>query len=141
MRGGGAVAGGSVAEAGAPAEAAVPTVEVPGEGLGDAGRSPGQHRTVPGNRFPSPPGSNLSGMYLLAQTGELVDRLPDQVKDKASQLVEQVRANPVLMWVLVAVGAVAALVFVVGVIKHAFKSAILAGVLSAGAWYWYFNIR
>jgi uncharacterized membrane protein len=80
-------------------------------------------------------------MNLLAQTGELVDRLPDQVKDKAGQIVEQVRANPTLMWVLVGVGAVTALVFVVGVIKQAFKSAILAGLLSAGAWFWYFNIR
>jgi hypothetical protein len=52
-----------------------------------------------------------------------------------------VRADPVLMWVLVGVGAVTALVFVVGVIKHAFKSAILAGLLCAGAWYWYFNIK
>ncbi len=80
-------------------------------------------------------------MNLLAQTGELVDRLPDQVKDKAGDIVEQVKANPVLMWILVGVGALAALVFVIGIIKHAFKAALLAGLLSVGAWYWYFNIR
>ncbi len=111
------------------------------EGPGAAEESPSQHRAVSVDRFSSDPGPNLAGMHLLAQAGVLLDQLPGEVKEKAEQVLEQVRANPTLMWILVGVGALTALVFVIGVIKHAFKAAILAALLSVGAWYWYFNIR
>jgi len=74
---------------------------------------------------------------LLFQTGELIDRLPENVQEG----LETVKANPVLMWTLIGVGAFTALVFVLGIIKHAFKAAFLGAVLSVAAWVWYFNIR
>jgi hypothetical protein len=75
--------------------------------------------------------------YLLFQTGQLIDQLPGSVQEG----IDTVKANPVLMWTLVGVGAFTALVFVLGIMKHAFKAAFLGAVLSVAAWVWYFNIR
>jgi hypothetical protein len=75
--------------------------------------------------------------YLLFQTGELIDQLPGSVQEG----IDTVKANPVLMWTLIGVGAFTALVFVLGIMKHAFKAAFLGAVLSVAAWVWYFNIR
>lgn len=81
---------------------------------------------------------NLAAMlYLLYQVGEIVDQLPEEVQEG----IETVKANPVLMWTLVAVGVLTALVFVGGIIKHAVKAAVFGAVLSVAAWIWYFNIR
>jgi hypothetical protein len=33
------------------------------------------------------------------------------------------------------------MLFVWGIMKHAIKAAIIGGILSVGAWFWYFNIR
>jgi hypothetical protein len=79
----------------------------------------------------------LHPAYLLFQTGELIDQLPGSVQEG----IDTVKANPVLMWTLVGVGAFTALVFVLGIMKHAFKAAFLGAVLSVAAWVWYFNIR
>jgi len=76
-------------------------------------------------------------LQLLYQVGEIVDQLPEDVQ----QGIETVKANPVLMWTLVAVGALTALIFVFGIIKHALKAAVIGAVLSVAAWIWYFNIR
>jgi membrane associated rhomboid family serine protease len=75
--------------------------------------------------------------YLLYQTGELIDQLPEEIQ----QGIETVKADPVLMWILIGVGVLTALIFVVGIIKHAFKAAVFGAVLSVAAWIWYFNIR
>ena len=56
------------------------------------------------------------------------------------QFVETVKANPVLMWTLVGVGVFTALIFVFGILKHAFKAAFLFAILSVAAWIWYFNV-
>ena len=76
-------------------------------------------------------------LRLLYQTGELVDQLPGEIK----QGIETVKANPTLMWVLVGIGALTALIFVFGIIRHAIKAAVIGAVLSVAAWIWYFNIR
>jgi hypothetical protein len=74
---------------------------------------------------------------LLLQTGALIARVPQNVQEG----IDTVKANPVLMWTLIGVGAFTALVFVLGILKHAFKAAFLGAVLSVAAWIWYFNIR
>jgi uncharacterized membrane protein len=77
-------------------------------------------------------------MFNLAiAVGRLIERLPQNVQEG----LETVKANPVLMWTLVGVGAVTALVFIIGLMKSAFKAAILGALLSAAAWIWYFKIR
>jgi uncharacterized membrane protein len=77
-------------------------------------------------------------MFNLAiAVGGLIERLPQNVQEG----LETVKANPVLMWTLVGVGAVTALVFIIGLMKSAFKAAILGALLSAAAWIWYFKIR
>jgi len=76
--------------------------------------------------------------YLFLQ---LAQTIPQQIQERADEIVEQVKANPVLMWTLVGVGAFTALVFVIGIMKSAFKAAFLGAVLSVAAWVWYFNIR
>jgi hypothetical protein len=77
-------------------------------------------------------------LYLLSRLAQTV---PQDIQDRADQIVDQVKANPTLMWTLIGVGAFTALVFVFGIIKHAFKAAFLGAVLSVAAWVWYFNIR
>lgn len=77
-------------------------------------------------------------LYLLSRLAQTV---PQDIQDRADQIVDQVKANPKLMWALIGVGAFTALVFVFGIIKHAFKAAFLGAVLSVAAWVWYFNIR
>ena len=76
-------------------------------------------------------------LRLLYQTGELVDQLPGEIQ----QGIETVKANPTLMWVLVGIGALTALIFVFGIIRHAIKAGVIGAVLSVAAWIWYFNIR
>jgi hypothetical protein len=76
-------------------------------------------------------------LQLLYQVGEISGQLPEDVQ----QGIETVKANPVLMWTLVGVGALTALIFVAGIIKHAVKAAVIGAVLSVAAWIWYFNIR
>jgi hypothetical protein len=85
------------------------------------------------------------GMLRLLQTTddvrEKAEELADRVGDQVGQIVEQAKADPALLGILIAVGVVTAVVFLWGVVRQAFKAALVAGVLSAGAWYWYFNIR
>lgn len=64
-----------------------------------------------------------------------------QIPEEVQQGIETVKANPALMWTLIGVGIFTALVFVFGIIKQAFKAALLGAILSVGAWIWYFNIR
>ena len=74
-------------------------------------------------------------LSLLAQT------IPPDLQERGEEIVETVKANPVLMWTLVGVGVFTALIFVFGILKHAFKAAFLFAILSVAAWIWYFNIR
>lgn len=73
--------------------------------------------------------------------GDLLDRVPEGVREQAAQIVEEIEANPTLAAILIGVGVLTALLFVWGIVKQFFKAAIFAGLASAGAWYWYFNIR
>ena len=68
-------------------------------------------------------------------------QITDDLPELAGQIVDQVKANPVLLAMLIGVGVITAVVFLWGIVKQAFKAAIFAGLLSVGAWYWYFNIR
>jgi hypothetical protein len=67
--------------------------------------------------------------------------LPDDVLERADEIVETVKANPVLLGVLAVIGLITAVIFLFGVVRQAFKAALIGGLLSAGAWYWYFSIR
>jgi hypothetical protein len=64
-----------------------------------------------------------------------------QIPSNAGQIVEQVKANPVLLGLLILIGLLTAFLFFWGIFKQTIKLAIFAGALSVGAWYWYFNIR
>ena len=68
-------------------------------------------------------------------------QIPDDLPERAGEIADQVRANPVLLAMLVGIGVITAFIFFWGIIKQAFKAAIFGGLLSAGAWYWYFNIK
>jgi len=63
------------------------------------------------------------------------------ISENAGQIVDQVKANPQLLAILIGVGVLTAVLFVWGIMKHAIKAAIIGGILSVGAWFWYFNIR
>jgi hypothetical protein len=73
---------------------------------------------------------------------EVIDQLPEGVVDQIPDgLLEAVGADPVLAGILIAIGGLALLGFVYGMVKAAWKAAFFAGLLGAGAWFWYFNIR
>jgi len=83
--------------------------------------------------------SNLCQMLrLLMQADELV---PEDVRDRADEIIDSVKADPTLLAVLVAVGVATLALFVWGLTKQVFKAALFAGLASAGVWYWYFNVR
>lgn len=63
------------------------------------------------------------------------------IPEIAAQIVDQVKANPQLLAILIGVGVLTAVLFVWGIMKHAIKATIIGGILSVGAWFWYFNIR
>ena len=63
------------------------------------------------------------------------------IPENAGEIVDTVKANPVLLAMLIGVGVITAFVFLWGIMKQGIKAAIFGGVLSVGAWYWYFNIR
>lgn len=67
--------------------------------------------------------------------------LPGDVVERADEIVDTVKANPALLAALVVIGVITAAVFLFGVVRQAFKAALFGGLLSAGAWYWYFSIR
>lgn len=66
---------------------------------------------------------------------------PITIPERAEEIVEQVKANPVLASILIGVGILTAGVFVWGMLKQVIKAAVFGGILSAAAWFWYFNIR
>jgi len=72
---------------------------------------------------------------------QIVDRIPAELRDRADEVIDEVQANPTLLAILIAIGVVSALIFVWGVVRQFFKAAFFAALASAGAWYWYFNIR
>ncbi len=74
-------------------------------------------------------------IFWIAQT------IPQNFQEDVDQARELVNSNPQLKWTLIGIGAFCALVFVLGIIKHAFKAAFLFAVLGVAAWVWYFNIR
>ncbi len=74
-------------------------------------------------------------IFWIAQT------IPQDIQEHVDEARDLVNSNPQLKWTLIGIGAFCALVFVFGIIKHAFKAAVLFAILSVAAWIWYFNIR
>jgi hypothetical protein len=69
------------------------------------------------------------------------DLVPEDVRERADELIDTVKADPTLLAILLAVGVATLALFVWGVTKQVFRAAIFAGLASAGVWYWYFNVR
>ncbi len=69
------------------------------------------------------------------------DLVPEDVRERADELIDTVKADPTLLAILLAVGVATLALFVWGVTKQVFRAAIFAGLASAGVWYWYFNIQ
>jgi len=78
-------------------------------------------------------GVNLAAMLTLFQDSDIVDQ--------GRQLVDAAKDDPVLAGVLIGIGVITAGIVVFGLVKQLFKAAFIAALLSAGAWFWYFNIR
>jgi len=74
-------------------------------------------------------------------TQERIGDLIDRGVEEGGRLLEAAEADPVLLGILIAIGVITALVFVWGIVKHAFKAALFGGMLSVATWVWYFNIR
>ncbi|MDX1689861.1 MAG: hypothetical protein R3290_02435 [Acidimicrobiia bacterium] len=79
--------------------------------------------------------------WLQTETTSILDRVPDDLRDRVGEVADTVEANPTLLAILVAIGAVTLMIFLWGVVKQVLKAAVIGGILSAGAWYWYFNLQ
>ena len=83
-------------------------------------------------------------LRLLQVTDTLVEEggeLLEQGKETVNQIVEAAKADPVLLAVLIGIGVITLGVFFWGIVKQVFKAALVAGLLSAAVWFWYFNVR
>jgi hypothetical protein len=78
---------------------------------------------------------------MLGALGDIAERVPGGVAEWAGEIADQVRANPELQRILVVIGMITAAIFVFGIIKQAFKAAVIGGILTVVAWFWYFNVR
>jgi len=67
--------------------------------------------------------------------------VPEDVVEQGKEILDAAKADPVLLAVLIGVGVLTAGIFFWGITKQLFKAAIVAGLLSVGVWYWYFNIH
>lgn len=63
------------------------------------------------------------------------------IPERAEEIVNQVKENPTLAAILLGVGLLTLAVFVWGMLKQVIKAAVFGGILSAIAWFWYFNVR
>lgn len=72
--------------------------------------------------------------------GDIVDSLPDAIQSKIPDgLLEAAAANPTLTKVLLAIGVLAVIGFVIGVVKSAVKWMIYSGIVGVAAWYFFFQ--
>lgn len=78
--------------------------------------------------------------FLHVTDDSILDRVPDEVTERAQEIADQVRANPTLLGILVVIGILTALIFVWGIVKNVIKAIIFGGAASVAAWIWYFNI-
>ena len=76
---------------------------------------------------------------LLEQGKDLVGGILNQVD--LGETAEKIKAEPLLLAILIGVGVLTAIIFFWGITKQLFKAAIIAGALSVGSWIWYFNYR
>lgn len=75
----------------------------------------------------------------LAETAAgVAERVPAGMAEWAGEIAEQVRTNPGFQRVLVVIGVITAVIFVLGIVKHAFRAAFIGGLLCVAAWAWYF---
>lgn len=71
---------------------------------------------------------------------EVFDSLPSAVQDQIPDgLVEAASSNPTFAVVLLAIGVIAAIMFVLGVLKSAVKWMLYSAVIGVGAWYLFFQ--
>ena len=71
---------------------------------------------------------------------DIVTQLPDAIQDKIPEgLLEAASSNSTFTKVLLAIGVLAVIAFIFGVIKSAVKWMIYSAILGVGAWYFFFQ--
>lgn len=71
---------------------------------------------------------------------DVVSQLPASIQDKIPDgLLEAASSNPTFQKVLLAIGVLAVLGFVYGIIKSAVKWMFISGLLAVAAWYFFFQ--
>lgn len=71
---------------------------------------------------------------------DVVSNLPASIQDKVpSGLLEAASSNPTFQKVLLAIGVLAVIGFVVGLLKSAIKWMLISAVLAVAAWYFFFQ--
>jgi hypothetical protein len=71
---------------------------------------------------------------------DIVDSLPASIQDKIPDgLLEAASSNPAFTRVLLAIGVLAIIGFVFGVVKSAVKWMIYSAIVGVAAWYFFFQ--
>ncbi len=71
---------------------------------------------------------------------DVVSQLPASIQDKIPDgLLQAASSNPGFQKVLLAIGVLAVLGFIVGLLKSAIKWVVISGILAVGAWYLFFQ--
>jgi hypothetical protein len=71
---------------------------------------------------------------------DIVDQLPEAIQDNIPEgLLEAASSNPAFTKVLLAIGVLAAVGFVFGVVKSAVKWMLYSAILGVAAWYFFFQ--
>ena len=82
----------------------------------------------------------LEDGVLVVIPDDVVDSLPASIQDKIPDgLLEAASSNPTFTKVLLAIGVIAVLGFIVGVIKSAVKWMIYSAIVGVAAWYFFFQ--
>jgi hypothetical protein len=71
---------------------------------------------------------------------DVINSLPTSVQDKIPDgLLEAASSNPTFTKVLLAIGVIAVIGFIVGVLKSAVKWMIYSAIIGVAAWYFFFQ--
>lgn len=92
------------------------------------------------NKLPADVVDQIKNGLLDKIPDDVVSQLPASIQDKIpAGLMEAASSNPAFQKVLLAIGVLALIGFVVGLLRSAIKWMIISAILAVGAWYLFFK--
>jgi hypothetical protein len=92
------------------------------------------------NKLPPDVVNQIKDGLLDKLPSDVVSNLPTSIQDKIpSGLMEAASSNPAFQKVLIAIGVLAVIGFIVGLLKSAIKWMVISAIIAVGAWYFFFQ--